>query len=189
MRKERVLLRSFGEKLKILRKKEHLTQKAFANNLNVSLDTVKNWEQGYNYPSVDMLVTIAEYFKCDFDYLLGKQDTPNKEYKHFSEYTGLPERLVKTLLYFCKSPSILPDILDDIDLLFFLDDLVNSDYNEIKLIMKVPEYANIVTDPDLYDSEPQLDKSTLYKSNKLELYNQMSNFINNAREKRGLPKI
>ena len=80
MRKERVILRSFGEKLKILRKKEHLTQKAFANNLNVSLDTIKNWEQGYNYPSVDMLVTIAEYFKCDFDFLLGHQKTPNKVY-------------------------------------------------------------------------------------------------------------
>lgn len=28
--------------------------------MNISLDTVKNWEQGYNYPSIDMLVLISE---------------------------------------------------------------------------------------------------------------------------------
>ena len=110
MGRNRVLLRSLGEKIKNLRKRENLTQEEFAVNLNISLDTVKNWEQGYNYPSVDMLVTIAEYFKCDFDYLLGKQDTPNKEYKHFSEYTGLSEEAIKTLLYFCRKGSVLPEI-------------------------------------------------------------------------------
>lgn len=187
--RKRVLLRSLGEKIKSLRKRKSLTQEEFAVQLNVSLDAIKNWEQGYNYPSIDMLVTIAEYFKCDFDYLLGKQDTPNKEYKHFSEYTGLSEEAIKTLLYFCKPSSILPDILDNIDFLFLTDDLVNIDYNEIELIMKIPEYANIITDPDLYDPEPKLDRTLLYKADKLELYNHMINFINNARKKRGLKPI
>lgn len=50
--------------------------------------------------------------------------------------------------------------------------------------MKIPEYANIITDPDLYDSEPKLDRTILYKADKLELYNHMINFINNARKKK-----
>ena len=48
MGRNRVLLRSLGEKIKNLRKRENLTQEEFAVNLNISLDTVKNWEQGYN---------------------------------------------------------------------------------------------------------------------------------------------
>ena len=60
--RKRVLLRSLGEKIKSLRKRKSLTQEEFAVQLNVSLDAIKNWEQGYNYPSIDMLVTIAEYF-------------------------------------------------------------------------------------------------------------------------------
>lgn len=173
MRKERVLLRSFGEKLKILRKKEHLTQKAFANNLNVSLDTIKNWEQGYNYPSVDMLVTIAEYFKCDFDFLLGHQKTPNKVYEHISQYTGLSEEKTKELLYYCNTlDSIIPDILDDKRLLFFMDILINTDYSEFE----PPE-------------DPSFSTEDLYKADKLDLYNCMINFVNDARRKRGLSKI
>jgi transcriptional regulator with XRE-family HTH domain len=71
LKRERVKLRSFGEKLKRIRTKCGLTQDKFADEMNISLDTVKNWEQGYNYPSIDMLVSISEYFKCDLDYLIG----------------------------------------------------------------------------------------------------------------------
>lgn len=173
MRKERVLLRSLGKKIKILRKEKHLTQKDFADNLNISLDTVKNWEQGYNYPSIDMLVTIAEYFKCDFDFLLGFQNTPNKVYEHLSKYTGLSEKMTERLLYYCNtSDSVIPDILDNKQLLFFMDILINTDYSEFES----PEDHTFRTED-------------LYKADKLDLYNYMIDFVNDARKKRGLPKI
>ena len=65
--RERVKLHSFGRKLKTIRKQHGLTQEVFAEKMCVSLDTVKNWEQSYNYPSIDMLINIAEYFQCDID--------------------------------------------------------------------------------------------------------------------------
>ena len=91
MKRERVKLRSFGDKLKKLRNIRGLTQEKFADEMNISLDTVKNWEQGYNYPSIDTLVDIAEYLKCDFDYLIGQQETPSKEYAHISDMIGISE--------------------------------------------------------------------------------------------------
>ena len=42
MKRERVKLRSFGEKLKRIRTKCGLTQDKFADEMNISLDTVKN---------------------------------------------------------------------------------------------------------------------------------------------------
>lgn len=183
MRKERVLLRSLGEKIKILRKERNITQKDLANKLNVSLDTIKNWEQGYNYPSIDLLLTIAKYFKCDFDYLLGHQDTPNKEYKHFSEYTGLSTESIRTLLYFCQKDSILPDILEDIDLLFFIEHVINSNYDDTEIIIKGAKWNSP------YQEQAQLDKKVLYQADKLDLYYELLNFINKAREKRGFETI
>lgn len=49
MKRERVKLRSFGEKLKRIRTKCGLTQDKFADEMNISLDTVKNWEQGVSH--------------------------------------------------------------------------------------------------------------------------------------------
>lgn len=181
--RNRVLLRSLGEKIKNLRKRENLTQEEFAVNLNISLDTVKNWEQGYNYPSVDMLVTIAEYFKCDFDYLLGKQDTPNKEYKHFSEYTGLSEEAIKTLLYFCRKGSVLPEILENKDFIFYLDEIINEKYKAFfKFYFHNPDDFSM-------NSEDTIEYTNLGRAAKLELYNCLSDFINNARKKRDLEPI
>ena len=34
---------------------------------------------------------IAAYFRCDFDYLIGQQATPNKEYTHISDMIGISE--------------------------------------------------------------------------------------------------
>ena len=46
---------------------------------------------GYNYPSIDMLVSISEYFKCDLDYLIGQQSMPNKEFSHIADMIGISD--------------------------------------------------------------------------------------------------
>lgn len=180
MGRKRVILRSLGKKIKTLRKRENLTQEEFAVDLNVSLDAVKNWEQGYNYPSVDMLVAIAEYFKCDFDYLLGQQDSPNKVYKHISEYTGLSEESIDNLIHFHKEGSVFSDFLEDFNLLFSIDELINLDYSKLN---------HLTIAHDFFTDKIEFDANALYHADKFELYNCLSNFINNARKKRGLEPI
>lgn len=111
MSRSRVKLRSLGEKIKYLRSKkkcisdyEHpseeiqgITQEQFAKEMNVSLDTVKNWEQGYNYPTIDMLMKITEYFECDPNYLLTENTCTTEDIQYISDVTGLTEEAIRFL--------------------------------------------------------------------------------------------
>lgn len=96
MGRKHVKLRTIGERIKTRReryshpitqkcvngkiiieeRKRGLTQQEFADAINVSLDTVKNWEQGYNYPPIDMIILIANFLNCDIDYLFGMRELP-----------------------------------------------------------------------------------------------------------------
>ena len=64
----------FGKILKEKRKKRCLTQKEFAEELGVSLHSVRNWETNLNEPSLSFLVWIADFFDCSLDELVGRED-------------------------------------------------------------------------------------------------------------------
>ena len=58
--------------LKIERIKAGLPQKEVAEKLNVSINTVSNWETGAKKITVDKLLTLADMFGVSTDYLLGR---------------------------------------------------------------------------------------------------------------------
>lgn len=67
----------FGEKLRKLRIKNHLTQSALAKELNVSLRTLQNYEAGKVYPKQSEIYGhISKLFEVSTDYLL----TDTEEY-------------------------------------------------------------------------------------------------------------
>ena len=51
-----------------------MNQADFADFINVSVDSVKGWEQFYNYPSYETLVLIADKCHCSYDFLFGRID-------------------------------------------------------------------------------------------------------------------
>ena len=59
-----------GEKIRNLRKKNKLTQEELAEKLNVSPQAVSKWETGASSPDVDMLVSLAAFFRTTVDELL-----------------------------------------------------------------------------------------------------------------------
>ena len=59
-------------RLKDLRSSRRLSQKDFAQALNVSQQTVASWESGRTEPSNTALKDIADYFNVSADYLLGR---------------------------------------------------------------------------------------------------------------------
>lgn len=59
-----------GEQIKALRTAHNMTQVQLARRLNVSKQSVSNWENNNILPSVEQVVRIAEYFGCTTDYLL-----------------------------------------------------------------------------------------------------------------------
>ena len=63
-----------GERLAEIRGDHHHTQKDLANTLGVSLQSVRNWEQGRNDPPNPMLVKICRLYGTSADYLLGLSD-------------------------------------------------------------------------------------------------------------------
>jgi len=61
----------FNEKLKQLRKARDLTQEQLSSTFNVSPQTISRWETGVNLPDIEMLPSLAAFFKVTIDDLLG----------------------------------------------------------------------------------------------------------------------
>lgn len=51
-----------------------LTQSQLAERVGVSRETVSRWERGATMPSIDRVVSAADFFDCSTDYLLGRTD-------------------------------------------------------------------------------------------------------------------
>ena len=63
---------SFGEKIKELRTKKGMTQKALAEELSVTSQAVSRWENDEVEPSISTISQMAELFGCSIDELFGK---------------------------------------------------------------------------------------------------------------------
>ena len=61
---------TFGEKLRTIRKEQHITQEKLAELLNVSTQSISGWECGKNYPSTDRLEDIAQALNTSVGYLM-----------------------------------------------------------------------------------------------------------------------
>ncbi len=61
----------FGARIKELRTSLGLNQVEFGKSLNVTKQSVSNWENGNIQPSIDMLIRIASLYSVSTDYLLG----------------------------------------------------------------------------------------------------------------------
>ena len=64
----------FGERIKELRLSLGLNQVEFGKSLNVTKQSVSNWENENIQPSIDMLTKIAKLYSVSADYLLGRDD-------------------------------------------------------------------------------------------------------------------
>lgn len=69
-----------AEKIQMQRKKEGLSQEAFAEKMGVSRQAVSKWELGITKPDVDKIVMMSDLFGVSTDYLLKNQvDNEQKE--------------------------------------------------------------------------------------------------------------
>ena len=65
-----------GARIKELRKEFGLSQVDLASRMEVTKQTISNWENENIQPSIDMLVGLANVFNVTTDYLLGLDDVP-----------------------------------------------------------------------------------------------------------------
>lgn len=67
---------NFGERLKELRSKNHITQKQLSIDLKLSERGIQSYELNERKPGLDALVALADYFNVSLDYLTGRSDNP-----------------------------------------------------------------------------------------------------------------
>lgn len=72
-----------GEMIYKLRKSRNISQVDLAKALNVSKQSVSNWENDNILPSIEMLIRIAHFFSVSTDYLL------ELNAQHYLEVSGL----------------------------------------------------------------------------------------------------
>ena len=69
------MIKGLPEKLQKLRAKYGYSQKQVAEKIKVSPSIVSGYETGERTPSTDVLLQLANLYKCSTDYLLGKDTT------------------------------------------------------------------------------------------------------------------
>ena len=74
-----------------------INQSQFAKKIGVSLETVRNWEQGKRRPSLEQMEIICNTVNCDIDYLFGKIETLTHDTAFICDKTGLSEKAVQIL--------------------------------------------------------------------------------------------
>ncbi|MEG1989850.1 MAG: helix-turn-helix transcriptional regulator [Clostridia bacterium] len=68
-----------GEKIKILREKENISQEKLAKHINVAPSTIGMYEQNRREPDFETLKKIADIFNVSTDYLLDHTDKREKD--------------------------------------------------------------------------------------------------------------
>ena len=74
-----------NERIRKLRLERSWSQVDLAKKLNVTKQSVSNWENDNIQPSIEMLVKLAGVFSVSTDYLLGLED------RRYLEITGLTD--------------------------------------------------------------------------------------------------
>lgn len=66
-----------SERIRFLREQLSLTQKDFAEILGIIQENLSQFEKDYRVPSDEIKIKMADFFKVDLDYLMGRTDIPN----------------------------------------------------------------------------------------------------------------
>ena len=65
------MINGLGKRLQEQRFARNLSQKEVANAINVSSSIISNYESGERTPSIENLMSLADFYSCSTDYLLG----------------------------------------------------------------------------------------------------------------------
>ncbi|CAM4507538.1 transcriptional regulator with XRE-family HTH domain [Paenibacillus endophyticus] len=81
----------FGEKLKTERTKNGWSQEELAEKLFVSRQSVSKWENGQNYPGIEIIIKISDLFELTIDELLRSDEELTKTVIKESKQLAYPK--------------------------------------------------------------------------------------------------
>ena len=88
----------FDERIRQLRQARGISQVELSAALDVTKQSVSNWENNNIQPSIDILIRLSRYFSVSTDYILGLDE------RKYIEITGLTD----------KEVTHIQQIIDDI---------------------------------------------------------------------------
>lgn len=74
-----------GIKLKIARTNKRMTQEQVAEVLDVSRQTILNWENNKSYPDIVSVIKMSDIYSVSLDHLLKEEKSMNHNYREFLE--------------------------------------------------------------------------------------------------------
>lgn len=69
---------SLAKRIHDLREDHDETQADIAKVLNVAKPRISEWERGVYTPGIDVLITLADHWNVNLDYLAGISDNPKR---------------------------------------------------------------------------------------------------------------
>lgn len=72
---------TFGKRLNELRREQRLTLDDVAKLVDRNMTTISRWENGGKEPEVSVIEILADYFEVTVDYLLGRSNVRNENFK------------------------------------------------------------------------------------------------------------
>lgn len=74
-----------GSKLKNARNEKGITQEQAAELLDVSRQTISNWENNKSYPDIISVIKMSDIYSVSLDHLLKEEKSMNRTYQEFLE--------------------------------------------------------------------------------------------------------
>lgn len=125
----------FAKPLKRRRKELSYKQKDLAIAVGVSVESIRNWEQGRVLPSYEKLIELSKILECDCDYLLGTMDYSTHDIQFIHDQTGLSEKTISKLLTWKDEEPhrirYLSRIIEDSGLPEYLDLIRKGIYDQV----------------------------------------------------------
>lgn len=88
-----------AKRLKELRRNKKVTQEQVANDLKISVDTVRKNEQGVRGLSIDIADLYAEYYETSIDYIIsGKVELNNQVSEMLKKYSTDKQNMALRIL-------------------------------------------------------------------------------------------
>ena len=89
---------NLDEKIKKIRKDNKMSQDDIAEVLNVTRQTISNWENGKNYPDIETLIKISDEFNISLDILLKENMNMVKEIDKNAKNTKKYKVILKVII-------------------------------------------------------------------------------------------
>ena len=87
---------SFGEKLQLIRRANNLTQEEFAEQLNVSRQSVSKWESSRGYPETEKIIYICNRYAVTMDELFAEEVPVHRPEQPEQTEIPAPEQKLKS---------------------------------------------------------------------------------------------